>query len=508
MDFPAAPTPTPNPELRRAAVAAVVIALALYTGMLVTHVAALPGGSDTSGYMNHARLLGSGSLHAQTRAIPGLPRLANAPMLYVPLGFTPAWNGDGLVPTYPVGLPLFILAMKPLVGWRHAGDATILLHALAGLAAMYALGRALGLGRPWAILGTAILALSPLYVFMSLQAMSDVPSLLWTTLAVLAALRSRGKPAWALAAGAAIAVDVLLRPTNVLAFAPLAVALGVSPRRWLLLVLGGLPGAAVFFAHNLSAYGGMAVSGYGDMSAQFGTRYIPGTLVHYLRWLPVLFTPLVALGLGLPWLRTENPRTRWLLGTWILVYAAFYATYRCTHETWWYLRFLLPAAPALVAAALLVARTLLGRAPAWADPGRSPTAFALALAVAALALAWPSRTLHPFSIKEEELRYRELSGWMRTNVPGDAVCLASQVTGALYFDTPFTFVRWEQVNKDNVGRIESAIRAARLPLYAVLFPYEIKESDVLRKVMPGRWIEVGQVEDIVILRRDFAAAKP
>ncbi len=507
MDFPAAPTPKPNAELRRAAVAAAVIALALYAGMLITHVAALPGGSDTSGYMNHARLLASGNLHAPTRAIPGLPRLAASPMLYVPLGFKPAWNGNGLVPTYPVGLPLFILAMEPIAGWRHAGDATILLHALAGLAAMYALGRALGLSRPWAILGTEVLALSPLYLFMSLQAMSDVPSLLWTTLAVLAALRSRGRPAWALAAGAAIAIDVLMRPTNVLAFAPLAVALGVSPRRWLLLVLGGLPGAAVFFAHNLAAYGGLAVTGYGDTGVYFGSRYVPGTLLHYARWLPVLFTPLVALDLGLPWLRTESPRTRWMLGAWIVVYAAFYAAYVCTHETWWYLRFLLPAAPALVAAALLVARTLFGRAPAWADPGRSPTALAVALAAAALALAWPSRALHPFSIKQEELRYRDLSGWMQANVPGDAVCLAAQVTGALYFDTPFTFVRWEEVNKDNVGRIESAIRVAHLPLYAVLFPYEIEQFDVLRKVMPGRWIEVGKVHDIVILRRDFDAAK-
>ena len=508
MDFPAAPTPSPNVEPRRAAVAAAVVALALYTAMLIAHVAALPGGSDTSGYMNHARLLAAGNLHARIRTIPGLPRLADTPMLYVPLGFKPAWNGDGLVPTYPVGLPLFILAMEPLAGWRHAGDAAILLHSLAGLAAMYALGRALGLGRPWAVLGAAILALSPLYLFMSLQAMSDVPSLLWTTLAVLAALKSREKPAWALGAGAAVAVDVLLRPTNVLAFAPLAVVLGVSPRRWLFLVLGGLPGAAVFVAHDLSAYGGLAVTGYGDASAYFGSRYVPETLLHYARWLPVLFTPLVALDLGLPWLGSESPRTRWLLATWILAYAGFYAAYVCTHETWWYLRFLLPAAPALVAAALLVARALLGRAPAWADPGRAPAALALGLALAALALAWPDRSLHPFSIKGEELRYRDLSGWMQGHVPGDAVCLAAQVTGALYFDTPFTFVRWEEVTKENVGRIESAIRAANRPLYAMLFPYEIEQSDVLRKVMPGRWIEVGKVHDIVILRRDFGAAKP
>ena len=202
--------------------------------VLVAHVAAVAGGSDSSGYMSHARLLGEGRLHVQPRIIPGLPRVSGARLLYVPLGFTPAPNGDGLVPTYPVGLPLIVLALRPLAGWRHAGDLAMVLHALGGLAAIYALGRVLGLGRIWASIGVAILALSPLYLFMSLQAMSDVPSLLWTTLAVLAALKSRDRPWWALLAGAAMAIDVLPRPTNVLVFAPLAVALGTSPRRWAL----------------------------------------------------------------------------------------------------------------------------------------------------------------------------------------------------------------------------------------------------------------------------------
>ena len=349
MDFPAAPTPSSDAEPRRAAAAAVILAVAVYAAVLITHVGAIAGGSDSSGYMNHARLLASGSLHVQPRTIPGLPRLSGVPKLYVPLGFRPAWNGDGLVPTYPVGFSLVILALRPLAGWRHAGDLAIVLHSLGGLAATYALGRILGLGRRWAGLGVAILALSPLYLFMSLQAMSDVPSLLWTTLAVLAALKSRETPSWGVAAGAAMAVDVLLRPTNVLALAPLAVALGLAPRRWLLLALGGLPGAVFFFAHSLTAYGSLAATGYGDTSAYFGARFVPGTLLHYARWLPVLFTPLVALNLGLPWIQRESPRTRWLLGMWILAFAGLYATYTCTHETWWYLRFLLPAAPALVA---------------------------------------------------------------------------------------------------------------------------------------------------------------
>jgi len=508
MDFPEAPTPPIHPELRRAAAAAAILALAVYAMVLVAHVAAVAGASDSSGYMSHARLLGEGHLHVQPRIIPGLPRVSGARLLYVPLGFMPAPNGDGLVPTYPVGLSLFIVALKPLCGWRYAGDLAMTLHALGGLAAMYALGRMLGLGRIWASIGVAILAVSPLYLFMSLQAMSDVPALLWTTLAVLAALKSRDRPWWALLAGAAMAVDVLLRPTNVLAFAPLAVALGTSPRRWALLMLGGLPGAAFFFGHSLAAYGSVAATGYGDVSIDFGMRYVPETLLHYARWLPVLFTPLVAFALGLPWLGGESPRNRWLLGTWVVAFAAFYATYRCTHEVWWYLRFLLPAVPALVVGALLVLRALFRRAPAWADPGRSLAACAAVLVLVGIAAGGPDRFLHPFSIGTEEIRYQRLANWMQENVPADAVCLTEQASGALFYYTPFALVRWDAIDRATAGKVESAIRAAKRPLYAVLFPFEIRDAGVLRDVMPGHWIEVGKVEDIAIFRRDFDAAKP
>jgi hypothetical protein len=136
--------------------------------------------------MNHARLLAAGRIHVQPRTLAGLPQAGLPTFLYVPLGFKPAWNGDGIVPTYPTGLALFVLALKPLAGWTHAGDAVIVLHSIAGLLATYLLCRMAGLGRRWAAVGAAVIGLSPLYLFMSLQAMSDVPSLVWTTLAVMA----------------------------------------------------------------------------------------------------------------------------------------------------------------------------------------------------------------------------------------------------------------------------------------------------------------------------------
>ncbi len=507
MDFSDVQPPPARPKGGRAAAGISVFLLALYALVLARHVGAVAGSSDSSGYMNHARLLASGSVHVQPRTLPGLPQASAAPYLYVPLGFRPAANGNGLVPTYPPGLPLLILALEPLVGWQRAGDWAVIVHSLAGLVVTFALGRVLGLGRLWSALGAVIVGLSPLYLFFSLQAMSDVPSLAWTTLAVLAALKARERAPWALAAGAAMAMDVLIRPTSVLAFVPVAVALGASPRRWLLLAAGGLPGAAFFLAENASAYGRLLTTGYGDNSNLFGLAFVPGTLLHFARWLPLLLTPLVALNLALPWAGSTAARTRWLLASWILAYAAFFSTYKCTHEAWWYLRFLLPAVPAMAVGSLLVLRGALSIVPARAARAASVAAFAAALALAAIFSSKFNKHFFTFSIGNEELRYTHAANWMLKNLPPDAVCLTMQASGAIFYYTHFTFIRWDFVNSRNIGQVESALRSSGRPLYAVLFPFEYNEDHLPESSMPGRWTEVGEVEYVRILRRDPGSPK-
>lgn len=505
MDFPQSQTSPAEPARLRAAAWTGVFALALYAWILAWNVGAVAGGSDSSGYMNHARLLAGGHVHVQPRTIKGLPRAHASPFLYVPLGFKPAPDGDGIVPTYPAGFSLFVLAVKPLVGWRYAGDLVVILHSLAGLVATYMLGRVLGLTRAWAALGSAIVAVSPLYLMMSLQAMSDVPSLAWTTIAVLLAIKSRDRPGWAIASGAAAAVDVLLRPTNALVFLPVGVALGLAPRRWLLFAIGGLPGAVFSFAHSLAAYGSILATGYGDASESFGSRYVPQSLANYARWLPALFTPVIALVLGLPWLVSARACTRALLGAWILPFACFYSAYVCTHETWWYLRFLLPAVPAMVVGGLLVLRGASGAGSSRPAAWRAKAAFGTAVVLLVACAVGTNRALRPFAIGRKEHRYEEVAAWMDKNVPKDAICVAMQASGALFYYTDFTFIRWDFVVEGDIREIESAIRTSGRPLYAVLFPFEYNDARVLGGRFPGHWSRVGSVDDIMIMRRDSDA---
>lgn len=141
---------------------AAVLLLLGYALMLARHVDACAGGSDSSGYMNHARLLGSGHLHTAPRALPGLNADHFSEFLYTPLGFVP--KDGSLVPTYPVGMPLMIYAAHALVGWEYAGDVVIVFHSLAAIVALFVLGRLLGFPLEWCVLAAAVLAASPLFL--------------------------------------------------------------------------------------------------------------------------------------------------------------------------------------------------------------------------------------------------------------------------------------------------------------------------------------------------------
>jgi len=483
-------------------------ALAAYALFLNRHVVAVAAGSDSSGYLNHARLLASGHVRAPFRSIAGLPPESTPDNLYVPLGFRETSDKQALVPTYPAGLALLILALEPLAGWRHVGNVLMILHALAGVSLTYALGRVMGLDRRWAVLGAAAIASSPLYLYMSFQLMTDVPALVWTTAAVIAAWRSRERSRWALAAGAMVALDVLVRPTNMLVFLPVAVALGASPRRWLLLALGGMPGAVFFGVHSRVAYGNFFSLGYEHAGADFSWSYVPGTLHHYVHWLPVLLTPIAILTLGLPWIARTAPRKAILLGLWIAAFAAFYSAYVYTHETWWYLRFLLPAAPAIVVAGLLVAHRLCGGPAARLAGAVRFLIWAAALtAIFKHARVWIQK-LPVLDIGNGENQYAAAANWVGEHVPHNSLFLTMQASGALFYYTDFTLVRWDWLQKRAAlaPKIEEAARQSGRPIYAVLFPFEVE--DALRRTMPGNWTKVQAIEDVTIWRRDSGATRP
>ncbi len=506
MDSPPTSVPAPPAIHRRAWIWILLAGLLLYGGFILHYLGAYAGGSDSSGYLNNARLLAEGRLTAPLRLLPGLDPASLPPYTQVPLGFVPNPDHRTMTPTYPMGLPLLLAAAARVAGWSLAPGLDMWLHVLLGVWLVYLLARTAGLEPGWAGLGGLLLAASPIYVNMSLQLMSDVPAMVWVSVAVLAAWYSRRRPAWALLAGLALSLAVLMRPSNLLVVVPAGLALGLSARRWLLLILGGLPGAIFLAVFNHAAYGHYVTTGYGDVATFFGLKFVVPSLAAYADWLPIMLTPLVILALGLPWVRRRRSLPSHLLGAWVLVFLVFYMFYRFTHEAWWYQRFLLPAYPPLVVSAVLVLRALLRRV---AMPYRAVWVAAIVPTVIIQGAIW-SRKLVAYRIGIGERVYPLVAEWTEHHLPPDAVVACMQTSGTLLYYTKFPLVRWDMISTADFQRIAAACAAHGRPLYAVLFPFEISDPawQAFHRHLTGHWREVGAVRQVTIWRRDPSGASP
>jgi hypothetical protein len=486
-------------QSRRALALFAVVGLLTYVAIFVPLMGVHAGSSDCSGYMNQARLMAEGRTSTPQRIVDGVPPQRDTPYLYVPLGFRPLEKEPlMMVPTYPTGLSLLLLGGAKVSGWVTGPTLVMVLHMLGGVLATFVLARIVGLGPWWSGLAATIVGLSPLYVFMSLQAMSDVPTLMWVTAAIVLAeiARDRGA-AWAAGAGGAFALAVLLRPTNLLALLPVALALGLSWQRWLAFGLGGLPGAVFLGCYNLAAYGAILTTGYGVVTGSFKSRLFVPTVLHYVYWLPLLVTPVVVLFLGLPALARRHARRAAVLMSWVVLFLGFYSVYDHTHETWWFLRFVLPAFPALVVGGLWVAHQLLAH---WRMSAVVASAVWVATfaAVVVFSTHWIYKVAAHWAGRHEEV-YPTLCEWAKAHLPGDAVIVAMQVSGALLYYTDFTFVRWDHAQTSDIARIEAACAQQRRPLYALLFPYE--EPTAFSRWQPGSWVQVGQIEQVSVWQR-------
>lgn len=486
--------------------------IAFYTFVLAWYHSPYAGGSDSSGYMNSARLMLEGRLTIPVPRPVGMPADLLPPGYHVPLGFILDASQQNLLPSYPVGLPLHFA----FVGWFIGlGPATTVVGVASGLAfalLLFLIGRAFGLRPTWSLALALLGALSPLTVTYALQPMSDLLAAVWIMAVILCALRSDRQVGWAVAAGAAFAMAVLVRPTNALLIIPAALALHPTVRTWIAFGLGGVPGALFLAGYNRALYGSFFASGYGDVSSLFALRHVPVTLTHYAKWVPAVATPLVFAALALPWLKLSW-RMKGLLLTWAGLPLGFYAFYECTFDAWWYLRFILPALPALGLAAALVLQRF--NYPSWflasrllpdsAEPAEVARGHILRLPVAALlfvaAIWWMldwGRTLRVTQVELDERTYALTARWIAEELPADAVLVGLQVSGnALYYcNRPVLDQNF--FTPENYARLNTWLAAQGRPLYAVLHDYE---ESTLRRNLPGRWEEVTRLRQATVWRR-------
>jgi len=458
---------------------ALLLAYGVLLGVYFTPIA---GGSDSSGYLNFADLLLRGKLIDDARPVVGIR--TGSSFATAPLGFSLEQETGRLIPTYPSGVPLHLAAAELVVGRVPGMYVVGVGGALAAVVLCFAVGRELGLSKALAALSAAMLAWNPVFLFIAIQPLSDVLATAWCLAAIYGVLRARRSPRWALLGGAAAAMAVLVRPTNVLIFPALLVWMpGWRALAWF--VAGGLPGAAWMMGYQNAIYGSPLSSGYGDLWSLFRASNLGPTVRHYGEWLPRFVPILWILGalLLLPW-----ARTRWRmiagLALWFFPVAVFYVFYDVTKETWWCLRFLLPCLPALILGGALGIEAVRGRL---SRRGTRIWTWSVAgLAVWAALLAWNgSRGLGVFGTADSEPPYREIATWVNNHVPKNAAVVSMIASGAVHYYTDCAVLRWDMIEREEFQAFAANADLEVQPVYALLFREE--EQQAMNERLPGRW---------------------
>lgn len=481
-----------------------LLALAGYGLFLQLNATVAAGGPDSSGYLNSARLLASGQRETRIRLPAGFAT-SNAIFRphFQPAGFTAFAENDRLVPTYATGLPLHFVVAQEIFG--AAGGVRVIETAAALLAIWlaYAVGRALGLDWPLAAAGAVILAACPVMLYTSIQPLSDTLATTWSLAAIWCGLRARARGSWAAACGAAYAVAVLVRPTNLVLLPALLVLLGPDWRRLGICALAGLPFAAWLATYNTALYGGPFRSGYAGLAHEFSGIYFVPTFWHFLRWLGV-FVPVVLL--ALPFVafvrRPGGGRPVLALALWFSAITGVYVFYKVSHEAWSCLRFILPAMPALILLGLLGLHALLRR-----DARGPRIAAALVLSAWAVAGSWLwSRPHGVFYMKGYEDPYIAIGDLARARLPGNALVVSSMTSGALYYYTDFPVLRWDFVNRDEFKTYAALAQRNGVPLAAAVF--NVEEDDAFKTHCPGDWEKIGSASNIGLWRMKPPATAP
>ena len=471
-------------------IAAAAAAATLAIGLLVGSPYA--GGADSSGYLAQARLWQAGALHVV------VPEAADAPWpnpewTFSPLGFRPATYPGAIVPLYPPGLPLAMAAASSISRMPAAASGVVALFGAACVWLTFLIGRRLQ-DATTGMWGAALLAVNPVFLFQTLQPMSDVPATAWWLAASLGVLTGTARAAFL--GGIAVSAAILTRP-NLL---PLTIVAGawsawcadeghgrVNWRRTALFCAGALPGPLFVAWFNYTLYGSPLQSGYGDLADLFSPAHLAVNLVRYPAWLWQTHTVLVFAGLVAPALLIalrrsltgEARRAGWYAFVMSAAVCLLYLTYR-PFDDWTFLRFLLPAIALL---------TLLGIWLILRLAGRLHPLFRVALAVllawCAVDVARQAKPLGVMNLRASERRYAQVAEYVRREMPGRQIAIGLQHTGSLRYYAGTTTVRWDWLDPEWLDRTVDAIhRSGRGPF---LLLEEWEEREVRERFRGQAW---------------------
>ena len=469
---------------------AAAIFLAADAVFLLRHTSFSVGGSDSSGYLNTAKRMMAGTLVNRPRTLDRLGLPDREVELFTPLGFVTGPRGT-MAPLYPAGFPAHMAGAALLLGWNVGPFLVAPISALLCLLLFYLLARELSLSPLPAAAGTILFAAWPVAIGQAIQPMSDATATLWCLASVLCAVQARRRALWALPAGAALGIAVLVRPTDLLLAIPLAFALPITRRALALFAVGGAPFAGFLAAFNRHCYGSALQSGYrqSGLLDALALANFPPRLRHYGAWILRSLTPFMPLAwLALAFDREPRWRDRALLLSWFGSFFLFYCLYE-PYDSFWFVRFLLPAAPALFLGALIAARDVSARL-------RGFPRAALAVLLFGVVLFAEIRTLRTVGIlhtAESESIYPQICGWAARTVPPGGIVLSMAASGALEHYTDLSYARWEWLTPEKFADLRLRVEGRGSRWFALLFPFEWEQ---LPQHAPGNWRKIGQLRQV------------
>jgi hypothetical protein len=472
----------------------IAVILAIDLRLILRHLVMVCGGLDSAGYVGSARLLLSGHL-MQYEPIARVLPFPDATAASAPLGFVASGQPYFISPRFPPGLPLLMAAT--LAAGGRAGPFVIApALAVATVVLVFQFARR-STDPVTAGLAATITAITPIFVDMALQPMSDVPATFWVVLSGSLLWRPRPR---ATAAGLAAAMAILTRPPLLLA----ALALGATTRweRWRqAVVFAAIVAAttAIFLALQRHIYGNAFVSGYGTAEQLFTLSALSHNLRFYGGWFLVVCTP--ALPLLFATGAATEPRLALRAAAVFLAVSAPYLVYAPPFEDWQILRFLLPGLPFLF---VVCAKGIVAIGGGVRHPVRaSVVATIAAIGLAGGAYAFLQRQ-HVFDVGAQEQRYRLVGEWFAEHTPPQAVAISSLHSGSLRIYSGRPTVRAELVPDgklvETVGALE---RAGYVPYLALEQGDEYEAFDRRLHPLSDASLDVtpeGRVRGVAFLR--------
>ena len=448
--------------------AAVLLALCFVYG---TRAA---GGSDTYGYVSQARLWLTGDLHVHQDFVASAP-WPDADRSFTPLGYRSAGHHT-LVPSYAPGLPLLMAlflrvggSCGPFLITPLSGALLILLTAVLGSQVS---------GRTTGALAALLTATSPTILMMVLWPMSDVPAATFWMLSLVVAWQ-RSSSTSAVLSGISAGIAILIRPN----LAPLAVfpggmvawraiQTGAPGRRLMPFALGCIPFVSLVAWVNHNLYGSFLMSGYGEASSIYHWQNLWANLHRYPQWLwetqgPYVFASLFAVAIP-PGPKPESRLLRWILIAYIVTVFGCYLFYR-PFDDWWYLRFVIPAMPAMFVLSIDAIQQGVRRF-GWRVQGMTAAIFT----VLSLSHAIGYARLHTiFDIGDGEQKYADVGRYLARDLAPDTVVITGIHSGSIRLYGHLRTLRVDLLDGAWLDRAIEHLKSVGPSPYLVLEGYEI-----------------------------------